>query len=254
MVEEIRSYLLNSFRYASEVYISEDYQTVSLNKLFLQFREAILGPDNLTDPKQQIYRANFLVEQIYKHRYLSQIALDLFDNRTIKDTTFINSSFDPEILINSNNPNLLINAIPNAVLETEVVNQNITLSGTGTVNRIACEIITSFYTQSNNLDFEFSDNLSSFIDIKRTPLRVAFQGVSSVPLNFTKVFIDIKYPYHFDFSSAIQRVNQVSGVDILLFGNKKARESLLDMYTSFVRPHERLLALVLGYATSLKYK
>lgn len=253
MIEELRTYLLNSNKYSSDIYMSDEYQPVVLNNKFSEFRDVILGPDISTDPKQQIYRANFWSEEIYRHRLLSKIATELFDPRTIENK-FKNTSFEPEILISVGDPTLYISAIPNAKYETEIIDQDIIISPTGTLNKISLEVITSFYSIQNDVTFEFTGKVSSFFDIPRTPLRVAFRGVQSVPLNFKKSFIKIKYPYYLNLSSVIDRYKQINALDFFILGNKVASQNVLPIYSSFVRDHERLLSLILAYAISLKYK
>ncbi len=253
MIEELRTYLLNSNKYSSDIYMSDEYQPIVLNSRFSEFRDVILGPDISTDPKQQIYRANFWSEEIYRHRLLGKIATELFDPRTIENK-FKNTSFEPEVLINVSDPTLYLSAIPNAKYETEVVDQNIIISPTGTLNKVSVEVITSFYSIQNDVTFEFTGSVSSFFDIPRAPLRVAFSGTASVPLNLKKNFIKIKYPYYLNISSVIDRYKQINAIDFFILGNKTASQKILPVYSSFVRDHERLLSLILGYAISLKYK
>lgn len=253
MIEELRTYLLNSKKYSSDIYMSEEYQPTLLNSRFSEFRDVVLGPDSSTDPKQQIYRANFWSEEIYRHRLLGKIAADLFDSRTIENK-FKNTSFEPEILISASHPSLFISAIPNAVYETEVVDQDIIIAPTGTLNKVSVEVIASFYSLESEVTFEFTGNVSSFFDIPRTPLRFAFSGAPSVPLNLKKSFIKIKYPYYLNISSVIDKYKQINAIDFFILGNKMASQHVLPIYSSFVRDHERLLSLILGYAISLKYK
>jgi hypothetical protein len=253
MIEELRTYLLNSRKYSSDVYMSEEYQPILLNSRFSEFRDIILGSDLATDPRQQIYRANFWSEEIYRHRLLGKIAAELFDSRTVENK-FKNTSFEPEILISVSHPSLFISAIPNAIYETEVVDQNIIISPTGTLNKVSVEVITSFYSLQKDVIFEFIGNVSSFFDIPRTPLRFAFSGTPSVPLNLSKNFIKIKYPYYLNISSIIDRYKQVNAIDFFILGNKTASQYILPVYSSFVRDHERLLSLILAYAISLKFQ
>lgn len=254
MVEEIRTYLLNSKKYSSSVYIDESFEPIMLSNKFVEFRDVILGADNLTDPKQQIYRANFLVEEIYRHRVLGVVARDMFDTRLIEDTTFINKSFDPQILIDSKNENFVISIIPNAIVEKDVVDQNIEISRSTANNKLITKVNTSFYSFEKESEFLFTENISSFVDIPKSPLRMAFNGVNSVPLNFSKVLLKITYPYFFDINKAIENVQQISGLEFFIFENSTASKNLLSLYNSFTRPHERLLCLTLGLAINLKYK
>jgi len=254
MVEEIRTYLLNSKKYSSNVYIDESFEPVMLSNKFVEFRDIILGANNSTDPKQQIYRANFLVEEIYRHKLLSVIARDMFDTRLIEDTTFINESFDPQILIDSRNENFVISLIPNAISEKDIVDQNIEISRSTGNNKLITKVNTSFYSMEKESEFLFTGSTSSFVDILRSPLRMAFKGVNSVPLNFSKVLLKITYPYFFDINKAVENVQQISGLQFFIFENNTASKNLLSLYNSFTRPHERLLCLTLGLAINLKYK
>lgn len=254
MVEELRSYLLNSKKYSSRVYLDESFEPTKLTKELSEFRDAILGQDTLTDPLHQIYRANFISQEIYKHRYLSKVALEMFDTRLIDDTTFVNKSFDPQILIQSTNENLVVSVIPGSILEQEIVEQNIELSKTLNPQKLRIQINSSVYSFEDELSFSFNGGLSSFVDLPRTPLRVAFRGVNGVPSDFKSVSIKINYPYFFDINRSIERVQQIGSLDFFIFQNNVASKNLLSIYNSFTRWNDRLMCLALGYAINLKYK
>lgn len=269
MVEELRSYLLNSKKYSSRVYLDESFEPTKLTKELSEFRDAILGQDTLTDPLQQIYRANFISQEIYKHRYLGKVALEMFDARLIEDTTFINENFDPRILIDSNNKISVINVIsgetleqemlvisvmPGAALEQDIVEQNIEISKTLDPSKLRLQINSSVYSIESELSFNFNGGLSSFVDLPRTPLRVAFRGVNSVPSDFKSVSIKINYPYFFDINKAIETVRQIGSLDFFIFQNNAASKNLLSVYNSFTRWNDRLMCLALGYAINLKYR
>jgi hypothetical protein len=254
MVEEIRSYLLNSQKYSSRVYLDESFDPVKLTKELGEFRASMLGEDNLTDLDQQIYRANFISQEIYAHKDLSKVALELFDNRLIDDTTFINESFDPKILVDSKNTNLLISVIPGAILEREIVNQDIEISKSTNTNKLNIKVSSLIYSVESEAMFSFSGGLSSFVDIPRTPIRIAFRGVNSIPSNFSKVFINVRYPYFFDINKSIEKVRQMGSLDFFIFQNNSASKSLLSVYNSLSRWNDRLMCLALGYAINLKYR
>lgn len=254
MVEELRSYLLNSKKYSSRVYLDESFEPTKLTKELSEFRDAILGQDMLTDPLQQIYRANFISQEIYKHRYLGKVALEMFDARLIDDTTFVNRSFDPQILVQSNNESFVVSVIPGSILEQEIVEQNIEISKTLDPSKLRLQINSSVYSIESELSFNFNGGLSSFVDLPRTPLRVAFRGVNSVPSDFKSVSIKINYPYFFDINKAIETVRQIGSLDFFIFQNNAASKKLLSVYNSFTRWNDRLMCLALGYAISLKYR
>lgn len=254
MVEELRSYLLNSNKYSSRVYLDESFEPTKLTKELSEFRDAILGQDMLTDPLQQIYRANFISREIYKHRYLGKVALEMFDTRLIEDTTFINETFEPQILINSINQNLVVSLISGSILEQEIVEQNIELSKTLDPQKLRIQINNSVYSIDSELSFNFNGGLSSFVDLPKTPLRVAFRGVNSIPSNFKTVSIKINYPYFFDINKAIEKVQQIGSLDFFIFQNNFASKNLLSIYNSFTKWNDRLMCLALGYAINLKYK
>jgi hypothetical protein len=254
MVEELRSYLLNSKKYSSKVYLDESFEPTNLTKELNEFRDAILGQDSLTDPLQQIYRANFISRQIYNNDKLKDIALKMFDSRLIEDTAFVNENFDPQILIDSKNENFVISVIPGAALEREIVEQNISISNTMEFNKLRLQLNSSVYSIENDIVFEFNGGLSSFVDLPRTPLRVALRGGNSIPPNFKKVLINIKYPYFFDINKSIEGVQQIGSLDFFIFQNNEASKNLLSIYNSFTRWNDRLMCLALGYAINLKYK
>lgn len=254
MIEELRSYLLNSKKYSSKVYLDESFEPTKLTKELGEFRDAILGQDALTDPLQQIYRANFISQEIYKNRYLSKVALEMFDTRLIDDTTFINENFDPKIFVDSNNTNLVISVIPEAILEKEIVEQNIELFKTLEPNKLRSEVSSSVYSLKSELSFSFSGGLSSFVDIPRTPLRIAFKASNSIPSDFKRVLIKINYPYFFDINRAIEQIQQIGSLDFFIFQNNAASKNLLSIYNSFTKWNDRLMCLALGYAINLKYK
>jgi hypothetical protein len=254
MVEELRSYLLNSKKYSPKVYLDESFEPTILTKELSEFRDSILGQDTLTDPLQKIYRANFISQEIYKHRYLGKVALEMFDTRLIDDTTFINKSFDPTILIDSRNENFVINIIPGSILEQEIVEQNIEISKTLNPNKLRVQVNSSVYSLDSELSFNFNGGLSSFVDIPRTPLRVAFKGGNSIPSDFKTVLVKINYPYFFDINRAIERIQQIGSLDFFIFQNNAASKNLLSIYNSFTRWNDRLMCLALGCAINLKYK
>lgn len=254
MVEELRSYLLNSRKYSSRVYLDESFNPVVLSKELDEFRSAILGQDSLTDPLQQIYRASFISEQIYNNDKLRDIALNMFDPRLIEGTAFVNENFEPQIFTDSKNDGFVISVIPNATLETEIVEQNITISKTLEFNKLRLNLNSSVYSIEEDLVFSFNGGLSSFVDIQRTPLRVALKGGNSIPSDFKDVSIKIIYPYFFDINRSIEKVRQIGSLDFFIFQNNTASKNLLSVYNSFTRWNDRLMCLALGYAINLKYK
>lgn len=258
MVEEIRSYLLNSREYGAYSYFPEDYSVKKISSVEAQFRSTILGTDYTSDKSVHVWRANKLISGIYRDRQLSSMAYELFDHRVLpdrKDTVenfnivFSVKNYQPS---SSQNYKLNILATANVLPVNGIIQKRIVLKTSPNVGQIYADIYDANGSTTKELNFSFSQDSSNFVSILGTPIRVSFSGTSSIPNPFFNTEIMLNYPNYLNINDLIVKVQEISGLDQLLWTNKTVNSNILPLYNSCSRQHQRLLCNLMAYAVNLK--
>jgi hypothetical protein len=253
MVEEIRTYLLNDNSFSDITYIDKNYSPVKLSKLFSEFRNCLLIGNNQTEPEIQVWRADTIIDAIYRDRDLSKIAFKNFDNRRIPSKNLNETNFLPTIKQSFYDDRVLIK------LDSETSPQDGIYNKTVSLKKISNNILkVSFKSKYSNLNtdkqlvFTFKGNISNFSYIPETRIRIGLSNCSQIPFDLLQ--IKIKYPYFFNLNNLIDNINQIGGVEELIWINKKAYEEVFNIYSRTDRPYKKMLCLLLAYAISLKWQ
>jgi len=255
MVEEIRTYLLNSNKFSSVCYFPSEYEEKILQPPFSLFRDALLGSSAYDTPAIQAWRANVLISGIYRDPVLSSIANSLFDTRLVQGKLLIPTTLDPSLFINVVHPNMFISTSDlwsafDGINEKKIV---ITKSaGSDPVTSVVATVASAGRYDSNTINFTFSGDISDLRKVPNTPISIAFTNCSSIPDSFAQTTLDLKYPNYIDIDGIVNSVDQVPGKEGLITGNSVASAALRDFYYTTTRPHQSLLCLLMGYACSLK--
>lgn len=359
MVEEIRSYLLNSPEYSGYVYFPEGYDANPIGPIQAQFRNVVLGLSDTLDPKVHCWRANALVAGIYRDPQLSKLAQELFDPRTLDsrevgsgslDVKFSISSKDQKLSVvgdqleqvalgaaekivifssRSDSPDVVVPEttdnnvcsvnVPNRRLiiydpstkdpsggdtlflfnlpEGEQVGDTVVIydrysvfptyadgvsiyyggvsiesrdnSTNNTILGITCvwngsswdlsdgnttlgiRIIDGQKITSSYMQLRFYGGAAGFTKVPGVPLKVAYSG-SYIPDTLLETSVNLSYPNNMSIGDLISKVEQITGLDHMIWTNPTASEKILPLYTGLDRGYKRLLCMVMAYALSLK--
>jgi hypothetical protein len=251
MVEEIRTYLLNDKKFGEVVFLDKNYFPKKLNKTSSEFRNAIIG-DNINDLSYTAWKTNLLVDGIYNDSELSSIAKKNFDSRRIPDKNLYTKDFSVSFSQNFFSSKIIIIKNQNNSPSDGIYEKKIILTKASN-NKLNVSYIKNKknYINDKELTFTFSNGMSNILDIPSSPIKIGFSGTSSIPLD-QQLIIDIKYPYFLDINSIIDKIEQIPGVENLIWLNKKSYAEIFDIYTKTEKPHKKVLCLILAYAISLK--
>lgn len=255
MVEEIRSYLLNSREYSKYVYMPDGYSERKMGEVESQFRYAVLGIPNISDKKVHVWRANALISGLYRDRQLSAIAQKLFDPRTIETRSTNNGSMQDDYYVSSKDPSLLIVPDHSDLSPSFSIEKSLMLTRESSTELNAC-ITEGPKTTNHIIQFTFSDGVSDFVKVPDLPIKIAFNlsdiGGTNIPSNFVTTLMSFTYSHWMDVDELVNVVNQISGLDTLIWSNKVANEEILPLYSTTTMSHKRLLCVLLAYALSIK--
>jgi hypothetical protein len=253
MVEEIRTYLLNDMAFSRYAYIDKDYSPILLSETFSSFRNCLLIGNNEIEPEVQIWRSNLMVDAIYNDLDLSKIALRNFDSRRIPDKNDLSNNFLPTIKQSFYDDRVLIKSDNQNYPQDGIYNKRISLTKkTNNILSVSYLVDNKSNTRDQQIIFTFRGNISNFLYIPDTRLRIGFLNCSHIPFN--QMNIKLMYPYFFNVNNLIDNVYQIPGIEELIWLNKKAYEDVFDIYSKTDRSYKKVLCLLLAYAISLKWQ
>lgn len=253
MVEEIRSYILNSPLYSGCVFFPQEYVVRQLPPAQALFRDLVLGLPSISDRRVHAWRAGVLVSGIYRDRQLSEIAREIFDARTLgsRSPTAPVLEGEPEMSVASKDPSLVIIPTTDTAFPSSL-DKTLTLHKGAEPGSLEATVVAGQSSGKFILNFSFSENSSDLVEVPGLPVRVGFSGVGAVPENFEPTAVSFAYPYKFSVDGLIGGAAQIPGLDQVLWANKTASEKILPVYSGATRGYIRLLCLVLGYAVTVK--
>lgn len=252
MTEEIRSYLLNSPSYSDYVYFPERYVIKPISAVQTQFRSVVLGLPSITDKRMHAWRVNILVSGIYKDRQLSDIAMRLFDKRILESRNTIVQPLEDRILINSKDERIIIFSDTHNSVTSLFSEKQVTLRPSSSSSSLEASIIEGKTTVKNTINFNFSNGASEVVSIHGSPLKVAFRGTNKVPDDFVETVINITYSCRLNVNDLIEQVDQIPGIDQMMWTNQSASAEILPTYVSTDKGYKKLLCMLMAYAISVK--
>jgi hypothetical protein len=253
MVEEIRTYLLNDINFSKVSYLDSNYAPKRLNETFANFRNLLLIGNNITEPEIQVWRADLLIDAIYRDMELSAVALRNFDRRLIPEKNINKEEFLPSVRQSFYDDRVLIKIDKDNYPQDGIYNKTIVLrKKTQNILDVNFFVGEKQYGRSDQLIFTFKGNMSNFVQIPETRLKIGLSYSSQIPFNLLE--LKLKYPYFFDINGLIDNVFQIPGIENLMWLNKKSFEEVFEIYSKSNRPYKKLLCLILAYAISLKWQ
>ena len=257
MVEEIRTYLLNSKKFSESVYFPSEYTEIVLPSVFSQLRDALLGDSHNDSMSLKAWKANFLVSAIYRDQLLAPIANELFDPRVVPNKALTPTELDPVVTLSSVQSNLLVSTGDLWGAFDGVNKRKIVLTRTpGSPPHHSLDVTVSSEGsyEKSTMNFTFSGQLSDLRTIPGTPIKIAFTNCTSIPDSLVELTITVEYPNSIDINAIINRVGQIPEVETLITSNEVSSSALSSVYHTVTRGHQRLLCLLMAYACSLKNK